>query len=170
MTERPIPVPGVMPIVASEWRKALGLSNFVNCYYQFRDLQLVPECRNVLIVGCGQGLEEVVLKWRGYSVTTYDIDPAFGPNVVGSVHDMGVFHDRCFDAVIASHVLEHLAVPYLDQALRELARIARFAVVYLPVHGRHAQVRVIPGFRGLDLSVVLDFFNFFAKPTGISPT
>jgi hypothetical protein len=79
---------------------------------------------------------------------------------------MRMFADRQFDVVIASHVLEHLAVAYLDRALQEIARVGRFALVYLPVAGRHAQLRLIPGFRNIDVSIVLDLFNYFSRPDG----
>jgi hypothetical protein len=71
--------------------------------------------------------------------------------------------------VIASHVLEHLAEPYLDQALSEIARVGTFALVYLPVAGRHVQVRFVPGFRNLDLSFIVDLFNYFDRPDGVTP-
>lgn len=164
-----VPAPAPMPVDRVAWREQLGLSNFVNTYYQYRDLQTLPGCKTVLIVGPGQGFEALVLRWRGYDVTTFDIDDTFRPDHQGSVHDLTRFGNRSFDAVIASHVLEHLAVPYLDTTLGELARVARHALVYLPVHGRHAQVRVLPGVRGLDFSLVLDVFNWLEKPDGITP-
>jgi len=169
MGSHPVPEPAVMPVDRERWLQQLDLSVFVNAYYQYRDVQAIPNCRAVLIVGPGQGLATQVLKWRGYEVTTLDIDGTFNPDVVGSVHDMLSFHDQQFDAVIASHVLEHLAVPYLDRALRELARVARHAILYLPVAGRHMQGRILPGFKGIDVSVVIDIFNYFHRPDGIEP-
>lgn len=150
------------------WRRELHLSNFINTYCQYRDLQQCGDVRSVLIVGPGQGLDTHVLKWRGYNVTTFDIDGTFAPDYLGSVHDMTVFGDAQFDAVIASHVLEHLAVPYLDQAIVELARVARFSLVYLPVAGRHAQIRLQPGIKDIDLAVTIDVFNPFRRPDGIT--
>jgi hypothetical protein len=123
----------------------------------------------VLIVGPGQGLQTAVLEWRGYEVTTLDIDETFEPDIVGSVHEMNMFADAQFDAAIASHVLEHLPVPYLDGALAELARVARQALVYLPVAGRHVQARFQPGFKGIDVSLVVDVFNYLHRPSGIDP-
>jgi SAM-dependent methyltransferase len=165
-----VPAPTVMPVDREAWHKEIHLVNFVNAYYQYRDLQSCgADVRRVLIVGPGQGLDTAVLRWLGFEVLTLDIDETFSPDRVGSVHDLSMFRDAEFDAVIASHVLEHMAVPYLDRALEELARVARHALIYLPNHGRRAQVRLIPGFRGIDISLVAEFFNYFRKPDGITP-
>jgi hypothetical protein len=82
---------------------------------------------------------------------------------------MGRFETGRFDAVIASHVLEHLAVTYLDASLREIARVGRYALVYLPIHGIPSQVRLLSGIGNLDLSFILDLFGCFEKPDGITP-
>ena len=157
-----------MPVDREKWFRELNLSNFVNSYYQYRDLQSLANCNNVLIVGPGQGLDTQVLRWRGYRVTTFDIDDAFLPDHIGSVHDLGRFSNKEFDAVIASHVLEHLPEPYLDQSLRELARVSRFALVYLPIHGRHFHLRVARIQRNRPFAF-LDFFNPLIKPDGVTP-
>ena len=164
-----VPPPSVMPVDREAWSKRLDLSNFVNAYYQYRDVQRCGDVRRILIVGPGQGLDTAVFRSRGYDVVTFDIDATFRPDVLGSVHDMTMFPDREFDAVIASHVLEHMALPYLDPALRELARVARHAIIYLPATGRHVQVRMVPGFRGLDLSLAFDVHNYFHQPDGVTP-
>lgn len=169
MSTSAVPPPGVMPLDRERWFGELHFSNFVNTYCQYLDLQSIKNCRTVLIVGPGQGLDTQVLKWRGYEVITLDVDETFKPDLIGSVHDLSIFGDGHFDAVIASHVLEHLAEPYLDTALREIARVGRHALVYLPVHGRHLQLRLIPGFKELDISLVLDLYNYFRKPDGITP-
>jgi hypothetical protein len=159
-----------MPLQDREaWARKLNLVNFVTAYYEFRDLQLCENCRKVLIVGPGQGLDTKVLEWRGYEVTTLYIDEIFHPDCMGSIHNMDMFGDAQFDAVLASHVLEHLAEPHLDAALQEIARIGRYALIYLPVHGRHIQLRFIPGFKGLDLGFIFDLFNYFEKPDGVTP-
>ena len=166
MNQPEIPDPAVMPVDRQAWAEQLNLCNFVNAYYQYRDLASLGDCRSVLVIGPGQGLGVAVLRWRKYAVTTLDIDETFRPDHVGSVHDMTMFSDGQFDAVIASHVLEHLAVSYLDRALAQIARVGRYALVYLPVHGRHGQLRWIPGIRGWDISLILDVFNYFEKPDG----
>lgn len=163
------PAPNVMPIDREEWYKQLNLSNFINSYYQYRDVQQCASPKRILIVGPGQGLDAQILAWRGYEITTLDIDDTFNPDTIGSVHDLSMFEDGQFDVVIASHVLEHIAVPYLDAALRELARVAHWAIIYLPVAGRHSQIRIVPGFKGVDLTAIFDFFNLLEKPDGITP-
>lgn len=161
-----IPAPTTMPVDRDEWEKQLNLSNFVNSYYQYRDLQSLEDCRRILIVGPGQGLDTAILKWRGYEVQTFDIDETFNPDLMGSVHDLSAFSDKQFDAVIVSHVLEHLAEPYLDVALREISRVSKYALVYLPVHGKHVQFKLYLGSRGY--SFVVDLFNYFKKPDGVT--
>lgn len=162
------PVPSVMPVDRDKWVRQLDLCNFVNAYYQYRDLNLCGELKKILIVGTGNGLDAQVLRWRGYEVTTFDIDEKFLPDIVGSVHDLSRFGDGHFDAVIASHVLEHLPVAYLDRSIAEIARVAPHALVYLPVAGRHSQCRLKMDLKGLDLSVIFDLFNFLHRPDGVT--
>lgn len=164
------PAPAPMPIDHDQWLSQLQLSNFINTYYQYRDVRQIGfECESILIIGPGQGFEKLVLQWKGYRITTFDIDDKFSPDVIGSVHDLSAFADKSFDVVIASHVIEHLAEPYLDDCLAEIARVGRGALIYLPVHGRHFQLRIIPGFKGIDMSLVVDMFNYFEKPDGLVP-
>lgn len=161
--------PHPMPIDHEQWLSELHLCNFVNAYYQYRDLRALGGGKSLLMVGPGQGIETAILRWQGFQVTTFDIDDKFQPDVVGSVHDLGMFQAESFDAVVASHVLEHLPVTYLDQALAEIARVGRFALVYLPVHGRHLQFRLKPGFGDIDKSAIIDLFNYMKNPTGLQP-
>ncbi|MBN1816605.1 MAG: class I SAM-dependent methyltransferase [Sedimentisphaerales bacterium] len=169
MADPQVPKPDVMPVDRAKWAGQVYLSNFVNSYYQYRDLQRWPQVRSVLIVGPGQGLSEQILRWKGYRITTLDIDAEFSPDVVGSVHEMTMFTDRQFDAVIASHVLEHLAEPYLNPSLREIARVGNHAIISLPIAGRHFQIRCKADIKGLDRSVIVDLFNVFHRPDGVTP-
>ncbi len=157
-----------MPIDREAWADQLNLSNFINTYYQYRDLQLYGDGKKLLIIGPGQGLDTQVLKWRKYEVTTFDIDKTFNPDVIGSVHDLSMFDNGSFDVVIASHVLEHLAVPYLDRCLSELSRVGKYCLIYLPVAGRHFQLRLRMDIKGIDLSFLLDLFNYFHRPDGVT--
>ena len=61
-----IPAPSVVLVDRETWVRELHLSNFVNTYYQYRDLQLCGDVKKLLIIGPGQGLDTQVLKWRRY--------------------------------------------------------------------------------------------------------
>lgn len=162
------PKPDVMPIDREAWAKELHLSNFINSYYQYRDVvKWVGTDPSVLIIGPGQGLDTAVFRWRGCPVTTFDIDQTFRPDVIGSCHHMPMFEDQQFDVVIASHVLEHLPLAYLDAAIAEISRVGRFALLYLPVAGRSSLLRLAPGVLRIDWSLVLDFRRFWHRPEGV---
>lgn len=133
-----VPAPAAMPVDKRAWLADLNISNFHNVYFQYRDARAtIGDRGKILIVGPGQGLGVAVFRSRGYEVATYDIDPEIGPDHVGSVHDMKAFSKRQFDLVIASHVLEHMSWALFADSLRELARVAGHALVYLPYAGRH---------------------------------
>jgi hypothetical protein len=92
---RPLPAPAVMPVDRDIWMRQLHLSNVVNAYYQFRDLQRFDTCRRVLVVGPGQGRQTAIPQGRGYTVVTPDIDETFKPDVLGSVPDMCASRSTC---------------------------------------------------------------------------
>ena len=150
------------------WKRQLHLSQFINTYYQCRDLNdCIGTAGNLLIIGPGAGLDALVMRWKGYKVTTFDIDGIFSPDVLGSCHEMPMFKTGQFDAVIASHVLEHLPLYLLDRALSEISRVGRFAIIYLPVAGRrHAQIRLKPNIRGKDMGLIMDLFSYWERPSG----
>ena len=165
---RSVPPPSPMGVDREAWSKELPLSAFVNAYYQVRDIASLVACEKILVIGPGQGLVVPILRWKGYAVETFDIDSTFAPDHLGSVHDLSRFSARQFDAIIASHVLEHLAEPHLDVALREMARVSQYALIYLPVAGRYATMRIQPGALHLDWQLRLNLFNYFEHPDGIT--
>jgi hypothetical protein len=59
----PAPAPTVMPLDREQWRRQIHRSNFVNSYYQYRDIQSCGDVKRVLVVGPGQGLDTAVLRW-----------------------------------------------------------------------------------------------------------
>ncbi|MBI5450726.1 MAG: class I SAM-dependent methyltransferase [Gammaproteobacteria bacterium] len=161
-------LPSVMPVDREQWGQQLHLCNFVNAYYQYEDIQSCGNVKKILIIGPGQGLDTNIFKWRGFEVTTFDIDETFRPDVIGSAHDLSMFGEKNFDVIIASHVLEHLPIPYLDQCLAEFARVSAYSIIYLPVAGRHFQFQIKLDVKGITLSFMFDLFNFLHKPDGVT--
>lgn len=166
MPEPPIPAPRPMPVDKEQWLSELHLSNFHNAYYEYRDTRrCIGQAGRILVVGPGQGLGVLVLRSRGYVVTTYDLDADMKPDHLGSVHDMSDFADRAFDLVIASHVLEHMSFALLDSALRELARVARHALVYLPFAGRHIDMALVRRQSAVEHHLRVNIPPFWRRPS-----
>lgn len=138
---------------------SLDLSNFVNCYCQYRDVIGVPGARRVLLIGVGKGLEPAVLRWAGYEVVTADFDPQLRPDHVLSVDDLSTFADQSFDVAIASHVLEHLPWSRFERCLAELARVARHSLIYLPLAGGVWGMRWFSSAPVMDVSWALNLAN-----------
>jgi hypothetical protein len=85
--------PRCMPLDAKKYASQFSLTNFVNAYCQVRDaLKYQPD--RILVIGVGVGLEPLLLREKFQrEVSTLDIDADFGPDYVGSVHDMKMFSD-----------------------------------------------------------------------------
>lgn len=93
-----------------------------------------------LDAGCGEGFVAAMLRRRmpDLDLTGFDVDPAAvrlasmrdprGSFMTASIFDLP-FPDRSFDVVGCFEVLEHLPGDGPDTALRELARVAKKAVV-----------------------------------------
>ncbi len=170
MPEPPIPAPRPMPVDKEKWLSELHLSNFHNAYYEYRDTRrCIGDKGRILVVGPGQGLGLTVLRSRGYDVTTYDVDADMKPDHLGSVHDMSLFVDRAFDLVIASHVLEHMSFSLLDTALRELSRVARHAIVYLPFAGRHIDLALVRRQSTHEHHLLVNFPPFWRRASQTEP-
>lgn len=161
------PQPAVMPVDRDNWFRQLGGSNFHNALHEYDDISTLSGVSKILVIGPGQGLGVEILRWKGYCVKTLDIDEKFKPDYQGSVHDLSVFGSKEFDVILASHVLEHLPVKYLDKCIAEMARVSRHALIYLPLAGRHFQIRLKADVKGFDRSIYFDAYNYFHRPDGV---
>lgn len=101
---------------------------FVSYYHQLAEaLTLNPE--SILEVGVGDGVFRDYLKNNtNVPYTSVDVAGDLSPDVVGDVTKLP-FKDGSFDVVCAFEVLEHLPFEKFDQALTELDRVSKRAVV-----------------------------------------
>lgn len=88
----------------------------------------------ILEIGVGNGTVNAVLKRRGLSVESLDIDPALEPDVIGDIRQLP-FADASFDTALVAEVLEHLPWSDLETALAEVARVVRRGAVISVPHG-----------------------------------
>lgn len=83
---------------------------------------------NLLVVGCGSGLEAAILAQRlGTKVTGIDLEDRFDERAkqaanlkTGDATALD-FHDGSFDFIFSYHALEHISDP--EKALREMRRV-----------------------------------------------
>lgn len=73
-----------------------------------------------LNIGSGGEIERT-LKDAGGKPISIDVDPERGPDIVGSIENMSMFHDAKFSAVFCFEVLEHVQDPF--SAAKEILRV-----------------------------------------------
>ena len=105
----------------------------------------------ILDWGCGLGQMTYLLRNRGFSVASYDVDPAgqrflarLGQALIVAADPVKLpFADGAFDAVLSSGVLEHVADP--DGSLAEVRRVTKkdgcFFIFRLP--NRHSYIEFL---------------------------
>jgi len=113
----------------------------------------------VLEVGCGSGKQLATLAARGWDVQGLDVDEeaaaqarkAYGiPVFCGPLHEAG-FRDEEFDAVVTSHVIEHVYDPIglLRESRRVLKQGGRLVVITPNANG-WGHARFGRSWRGLE--------------------
>lgn len=120
------------------------LHRWVSYWYQ-AGMVASTGAQSLLEVGVGSGVLRWYLRDRlGIVVTSVDIDPALGPDVVSDVLRLSDhFGPGSFDAVCAFQVLEHLPFADLDRALGQLSAVSReHVLISLPNNGRTVRLAV----------------------------
>jgi SAM-dependent methyltransferase len=128
-------------------RGAVRLSKLISRkgLYEFlgREFARILPGARVLTIGAGgevSALLETHARRQKFTVTSFDIDEKYGPDILGDIcaHDFG---ETSFDVIVLSEVLEHVHSPHLairniHGVLRDDGRLILTVPFIFPIHER----------------------------------
>ena len=109
---------------------------FFSYYNQVQEVVKLPKSRvdSILEIGVKGGIFNSLMRNYNYPVTTFDIDPAVNPDIIGNVLDIQL-ENNAFDMAVCFEILEHLPYTQFKTALYELSRVAKnYVFLSLPYH------------------------------------
>ena len=111
-----------------EFKNYMSKERWCSIYHQIDEI-ISRKPDSVLEVGMGQGVTKNYVKSNfNIKYDTLDIDEELKPDFVGSILEMP-FDDSQYDIVCSYQVLEHLPFALFHEALSELFRVAKQAVI-----------------------------------------
>lgn len=81
--------------------------------------------KKLLHVGCGTKNNKPPREYAAYQEVRLDVNPAVAPDIIASIVSMPMIEDGTYDAVYASHILEHLHPHEVAMALTECCRVLK---------------------------------------------
>jgi len=115
---------------------------FIHYYQQIHHCIKLKPIR-VLEIGPGDHTVTDFLRRHGIAVRTLDNDPRLHPDYVGDIRkELPI--DEKFDLVLASEVLEHTNIRYLETILENIKRVMA-TDAYLVVSIPYTTIRLFPG-------------------------
>lgn len=114
--------------------------------------------RALLHVGCGSKVNKPPREYGGWRETRLDYNRVVEPDVVSSIVAMPMVESGQFDAVFASHVLEHLYRHEVAMALAEFHRVLK--------PGGHVRLHV-PDLQAIGGKIALDQLDYVVYSGGL---
>jgi 2-polyprenyl-3-methyl-5-hydroxy-6-metoxy-1,4-benzoquinol methylase len=113
--------------------------------YEFlaREFAAIKADERVLTIGAGGEVQELLAEYskrQNFSVTSFDIDQRYEPDILGDVCTFD-FGDRSYDVIVLSEVLEHVHSPHLamqniHHLLKNGGRLILTVPFIFPIHER----------------------------------
>lgn len=111
-----------------DFNKYVSKGRWNSFYHQINEI-IKTEPDSILEIGVGTGISKCILKdILHYNYESMDIDEELNPDHTGSVLNIP-FADRQYDVIGCFQVLEHLPFIDFEQALSELFRVSKKAVI-----------------------------------------
>ena len=115
----------------------LKLERWISYYSQIDEVKRIAKLLNkqslkILEIGPGDGIVSNILKSMGMQVITMDIDPSLKPDYVSALPKIDIPDKEKFDCVLCCEVLEHVQYSDMEESLKIISKISKYAVLSMP--------------------------------------
>jgi hypothetical protein len=102
---------------------------WISYWYQIMEI-IAFNPRNVLVIGCGDGIVVDCLKKYGLSVDTFDLFADFNPTYLGSVTEIkSILGAKKYDCILCCQVLEHVPFKDFESIISQLKTLATKSLI-----------------------------------------
>jgi len=128
------------------WRLTLNINKgkYLSYYLQLKEILELSKTKveSILEVGPGNGIFESLLNNFPYKLTTVDINPDNGPDIVCDILNSPI-RDKMFDIVVCFQVLEHLPYKYFSQIIKNFSYIAKnYVFISIPYQSNSFNINI----------------------------
>lgn len=122
-----------------DFEKYVDIARWNSYYYQIAEI-LQNHCKNVLIIGKGDGIVPNLLSnmGNGIHITTFDFEQNLKPDIVGDIRNIDTLvTPHVYDCIMCCQVLEHLEYKWFRCILEKFQKILTpqgIIIISLPQH------------------------------------
>ena len=96
-------------------------------------LELNEEVSSILEIGIGNGFFAHTLKWMGYNIKTFDINPDYSPDYLGDIRYTSI--DETFDMVASFECFQHIPYKDFEKTITKISLLAKkYVFISLPYY------------------------------------